>query len=102
VVRGPSPDHAQSRLGGNEPHIYKKPLIEGFGSDLFKAIEARLQKIMKQHLLPAGYEFQKVLDDIERLLSGKELLDRGALKALGEYSENNLSSAGSNVGASWT
>ena len=69
--------------------IYKKPQVEGFGSELFKAIEARLQKIMKQHLLPAGYEFQKVLDDTERLLSGKELLDRGALKALAECSGNN-------------
>ncbi len=69
--------------------IYKKPPVEGFGGELFKAIEARLQKIMKEHLLPAGYEFQKVLDDTERLLSGKELLDRGALKALAECSDNN-------------
>lgn len=44
---------------------------------------------MKTHLLPAGYEFQKVLDDYERLRSGKELLDRGALKALAERDDNN-------------
>jgi ppGpp synthetase/RelA/SpoT-type nucleotidyltranferase len=69
--------------------IYKKPPVEGFGSELFKAIEARLQKIMKEHLLPAGYEFQKVLDNTQRLLRGKELLDRGALKALAECSDNN-------------
>jgi hypothetical protein len=40
-------------------------------------------------LLPAGYEFQKVLDDYERLLSGKELFDRGALKALAACNDNN-------------
>src|SRR5262249_20650514 len=69
--------------------IYKKPALKGFGGKLFEAIERRLQKIMKAHLLPAGYEFQKALDDYERLLSGKELFDRGALEALAECSDNN-------------
>ena len=41
--------------------IYKKPALKGFGGKLFEAIEQRLRKIMKEHLLPAGYEFQKVL-----------------------------------------
>ena len=50
---------------------------------------ASLQKIMSDHLLPAGYEFQKVLDDYERLHNGKELFDRGALKALAECTDNN-------------
>jgi len=44
---------------------------------------------MKDHLLPAGYEFQKALDDYERLQSGKELFDRGALNALAECADNN-------------
>ena len=69
--------------------IYKKPALKGFGGKLFEAIEQRLQKIMKDHLLPAGYEFQKALDDHERLLSGKELFDRGALKALADCNDNN-------------
>ena len=69
--------------------IYKKPVLKGFGGKLFEAIEERLQKIMKAHLLPAGYEFQKALDDYERLLSGKELVDRGSLKALAACDDNN-------------
>ena len=69
--------------------IYKKPALKGFGGKLFEAIEQRLRKIMKDHLLPAGYEFQKALDDHERLLSGKELFDRGALKALADCNDNN-------------
>jgi ppGpp synthetase/RelA/SpoT-type nucleotidyltranferase len=69
--------------------IYKKPVLKGIGGKLFEAIEQRLQKIMKAHLLPAGYEFQKALDDYERLLSGKELFDRGALKAVAECGDNN-------------
>ena len=69
--------------------IYKRPKLEGFGGKLFEAIQRRLQTIMKTHLLPAGYEFQKALDDYERLLSGKAILDRGALKALAECDDNN-------------
>jgi hypothetical protein len=69
--------------------IYKKPALKGFGGKLFEAIEQRLQKIMREHLLPAGYEFQKALDDHERLLSGKALFDRGALKALADCNDNN-------------
>jgi ppGpp synthetase/RelA/SpoT-type nucleotidyltranferase len=80
-------NHAWSEM--EHDIIYKKPALHGFGGKLFEAIEQRLQKIMKTHLLPAGYEFQKVLDDFERLQSGKELLDRGALKALAECGDNN-------------
>jgi ppGpp synthetase/RelA/SpoT-type nucleotidyltranferase len=80
-------NHAWSEM--EHDIIYKKPVLKGFGGKLFEAIEQRLQKIMKAHLLPAGYEFQKALDDYERLLSGKELFDRGALKALAECNDNN-------------
>ncbi|HEY7301807.1 MAG TPA: RelA/SpoT domain-containing protein [Xanthobacteraceae bacterium] len=80
-------NHAWSEM--EHDIIYKKPVLRGFGGKLLEAIEQRLQKIMKAHLLPAGYEFQKVLDDYERLLSGKELFDRGALKALAECNDNN-------------
>jgi ppGpp synthetase/RelA/SpoT-type nucleotidyltranferase len=80
-------NHAWSEM--EHDIIYKKPVLKGFGGKLFEAIEQRLQKIMKAHLLPAGYEFQKALDDYERLLSGKELFDRGALKALAECTDNN-------------
>ena len=80
-------NHAWSEMQHNI--IYKRPVLKGFGGKLFEAIEQRLRRIMKAHLLPAGYEFQKALDDYERLLSGKELFDRGALKALAECNDNN-------------
>lgn len=80
-------NHAWSEMAHDI--IYKKPALAGFGAKLFDAIDQRLQKIMKTHLLPAGYEFQKVLDDYERLRNGKELVDRGALKALPGCSDNN-------------
>lgn len=80
-------NHAWSEM--EHDILYKAPKLEGFGARLFDAIKARLQGIMKTHLLPAGYEFQKALDDFERLMSGKEILDRGALKALAECPDNN-------------
>jgi ppGpp synthetase/RelA/SpoT-type nucleotidyltranferase len=80
-------NHAWSEMAHDM--IYKKPVLHGFGGKLFEAIEQRLKMIMKEHLLPAGYEFQKVLDDHERLLGGKELFDRGALNALAESADNN-------------
>ncbi|GGI29846.1 RelA/SpoT domain-containing protein [Bradyrhizobium guangdongense] len=69
--------------------LYKKPKLAGFGGKLFEAIEQRFETIMKTYLLPAGYEFQKALSDYDRLLSGKELFDRGALKALADCADNN-------------
>ncbi|MCX7309510.1 MAG: RelA/SpoT domain-containing protein [Afipia sp.] len=69
--------------------LYKKPKLAGFGGKLFEAIEKRFETIMKTYLLPAGYEFQKALSDYDRLLSGKELFDRGALKALADCDDNN-------------
>lgn len=80
-------NHAWSEM--EHDIIYKKPTLEGFGGKLFEAIQQRLQTIMKTHLLPAGYEFQKVLNDYERLMSGKAILDRGALKALADCEDNN-------------
>jgi ppGpp synthetase/RelA/SpoT-type nucleotidyltranferase len=81
-------NHAWSEM--EHDIIYKRPLLdEGFGGKLSEGIKQRLQKIMTTHLLPAGYEFQKVVDDHERLVSGKALLDRGALKTLADCDDNN-------------
>lgn len=69
--------------------VYHPTPIEGFGTKQFAAIKKRLEKIMNQYLLPAGYEFQKVEHDYERLLEGKVLFDRGTLEALGTAKDNN-------------
>ena len=79
--------------------LYKKPKLAGFGGKLFEAMEQRFQRIMKTYLLPAGYEFQKALDDYERLISGKQLFDRGALKLSGNATTMILVSNCSNASA---
>jgi hypothetical protein len=69
--------------------LYKRPKLTGFGGKLFEAIERRFETIMKTYLLPAGYEFQKALSDYDRLMSGKQLFDSGALRALSDCEDNN-------------
>ena len=80
-------NHAWSELAHDT--IYKSPELKGFGQQLFETIENRMNTIMREYLIPAGYEFQKVVDDFERLSTGKELFDQGALVALGDCDNNN-------------
>ena len=68
---------------------YKRFESKGFGQRAMASIEARLNKIMDEYLLPAGYEFQKVQYDFQRLMQGKALFDRGALETLDASTSNN-------------
>jgi len=69
--------------------IYKSPNLAGFGSKEFQSIEERVQRIMTNYLLPAGYEFQKIEHDFERLMAGQALFDEGALEKLKSCTDNN-------------
>ena len=69
--------------------LYKPPAAKGFGSNAMQSIEKRMVRIMDGYLLPAGYEFQKVQYDFQRLMQGKELFDRGAIETLEECTNNN-------------
>jgi ppGpp synthetase/RelA/SpoT-type nucleotidyltranferase len=68
---------------------YKRFEGKGFGQRAISSIEARLNKIMDEYLVPAGYEFQKVQHDFQRLMQGKELFDRGTIEALDTCANNN-------------
>jgi ppGpp synthetase/RelA/SpoT-type nucleotidyltranferase len=80
-------NHAWSEM--EHDMIYKMPTLNGFGGALMQGIEKRMKKIMRDYLLPAGYEFQKIVDDFERLSSGKQIFDAGALHQLGVCEDNN-------------
>ena len=69
--------------------LYHRPDIEGFGTKQFAAIKERLTKIMNEYLLPAGYEFQAVQHDFERLRQSKEVFDRNTIDALKTADNNN-------------
>ncbi|MCK7509512.1 MAG: hypothetical protein MZV70_39405 [Desulfobacterales bacterium] len=40
--------------------------------------------------MPAGYEFQKIASDFQRLIEGKALFDGDALEAIVEATDNNV------------
>ncbi|MGA0546841.1 hypothetical protein ACO2Q1_16340 [Brevundimonas sp. VNH65] len=69
--------------------IYKKPQLTGFGSDLMKGIEVRMAAIMRDYLAPAGYAFQKVLSDVERLSRGQALFEQGVVQSIEDAATNN-------------
>ena len=70
--------------------IYKGPDLEAFGGRAFEAIKSRLSKVARKYLLPAGYEFQQIAHDFERLIQGKELFDGEALEAIVAAADNNV------------
>jgi len=69
--------------------IYKRPEIKGFGDHQAAMIERRLGEVMRDHLLPAGYIFQKIVSDVQRLTDGKQLFDLGAVDAIVNAADNN-------------
>lgn len=79
-------NHAWSEMSHD---LYKHRPTEGFGSARTNSIRDRMRKIMREHLLPAGYEFQKIRDDFDRLAAGKKLFDQDALASMAAAKDNN-------------
>lgn len=69
--------------------IYKAPELANFGGKAFEDIKARMKKVARKYLVPAGYEFQKIASDFQRLVDGKALFDGDALEAIVAASDNN-------------
>lgn len=71
--------------------IYKAPALEGFGAQAFERIERRLQKVAQKYLVPAGFEFQAIATDFQRLLDGKNIFDEGnVLDEIVNAADNNV------------
>ena len=80
-------NHAWSEM--EHDMVYKMPKVEGFGERAMEQVKARLNGIMRRHLIPAGHEFSKVLHDFERLRQGRNLFDRNALEEIAAAPDNN-------------
>ncbi len=70
--------------------IYKVPALDNFGGKEFEGIKSRMQKVARKYLVPAGYEFQKIATDFQRLIDGKALFDGDALEAIVQAADNNI------------
>jgi hypothetical protein len=89
-VRGADTNHPDPRLGRNLARHHLSPVRKPrVWTKAISSIEARLNKIMDEYLLPDGYEFQKVQHDFQRLMQGKELFDRGMIEAQDACTDNN-------------
>jgi ppGpp synthetase/RelA/SpoT-type nucleotidyltranferase len=72
-------DHAWSEMAHDT--IYKPP-NKGFGTRQMDGVRKRMTEIMNKYLLPAGFDFQKVAEDVAKLRAAQELHDRDPLKLL--------------------
>ena len=70
--------------------IYKAPILSSFGEKAFEGIKNRMHKVSRKYLVPAGYEFQKIASDFQRLIDGKALFDCDALEAIVQAADNNV------------
>lgn len=70
--------------------IYKQTDLKGFGTRELGLIDSRLQDVMRKHLLPAGYLFQRIASDVQRISEGKALIDAGVLDTVLAADNNNL------------
>jgi ppGpp synthetase/RelA/SpoT-type nucleotidyltranferase len=69
--------------------IYKKDKLEtGYGENAMKGIARRFERIMDKYLIPAGFEIQKAEQEYDRLIQGKELVDKDIGKQL-DSAQNN-------------
>lgn len=79
-------DHAWSEMAHDT--IYKR-LPGGFASTLMKDVEARMARIMEEYLRPAGFDFQKVANDVEKLQRGRALYESDPIRVLNGCQDNN-------------
>ena len=79
--------HAWSEMAHDT--IYKIQLPQGFGAERMATVAERMKRIMQDHLLPAGFEFQKVDHDVAVLSAGLDLYKQGLGPALEGCANNN-------------
>ena len=73
-----------------EHDLYKaETLAPNFGERERQAIKERMQRIALKYLLPAGYELDQVVRDLDRLEQGKQLFDQDPLATIAQAADNN-------------
>ena len=66
-------NHAWAEMGHDT--IYKEPELKHVDPRHMEAINARLAKVMRKHLLPAGYAFDKIARDFDRIIKAEAAAD---------------------------
>ena len=78
-------NHAWAEMGHDT--IYKEPKLTQLGAARMTAIGERMNRVMQEHLIPAGHDFDKIARDFRRLLEadGAAEATRDAI----EHADNN-------------
>ena len=80
-------NHAWSETSHN---LYKEERRKtGFGTRARQRLKEQFDKVMKDHLEPAGVALQKIQAESERILQGKALVDNKVLAQLAAARDNN-------------
>ena len=66
-------NHAWAEMGHDT--IYKEPDLKHVDPRHLEAINARMTKVMREHLLPAGYAFDKIASDFNRIIKADAAAD---------------------------
>ena len=66
-------NHAWAEMGHDT--IYKEPAFQHIDPAHLKMIEQRMNTVMREHLLPAGHDFDKIARDFERLVRADKGFD---------------------------
>lgn len=79
-------NHAWAEMGHDT--IYKEPKLTHLGAARMAAIGERMNKVMHDHLMPAGHDFDKIARDFRRLLEADGAAE-STLDALERADNNN-------------
>jgi len=79
-------DHAWSEM--HHDTVYKPP-AKGFGGAVLKEVETRMARIMQDYLVPAGFDFQKVSNDVRRLEDARTFFETRPLERVEADIDNN-------------
>lgn len=69
--------------------IYKAPVLDQIGGRALDQIKGQMRKIARKYLVPAGFEFQKLAHDFDRLIQGKSIFENEPLDAIVDAANNN-------------
>ena len=79
-------NHAWAEMGHDT--IYKQPNLQHVGQKRLEAIKERMDKVMRDYLLPAGHDFDKIARDFDQLIRADESVDE-TIEILATSTDNN-------------
>lgn len=84
-------NHAWAEMGHDT--IYKQPNLQHVGQTRLEAIKARMDKVMRDYLLPAGHDFDKIARDFSQLVQADESVEETVAIVTASTDNNELADA---------